>query len=116
MHRLPHRPQVPARDIDRRRAPRVIVDREARFRVGDLVLNGRVLDIGVGGIFLRSDLLVEIGERGLVEVEGLQPVGARVVWIRGASHALGPGLGMAFEAKDPSGERRALELVLGLLD
>lgn len=115
-HRLPHQPALPARDIDRRRMPRVPVDREASLRVGDLRLPGRVLDVGAGGVFLRTDLLVEVGERGQLETEGAAAVAVRVVWLRGAAHTLGPGLGLAFDARDPNGERAALELVLALLD
>lgn len=115
-HRLRLLPAPPSRDFERRRSPRVEVNRPARFRVGDLLLHGQVRDVGMSGLFLRSDLLVEIGERGQVEVDGLAPVPGRVVWIRPPSHALGSGFGISFELRDASKERRILELILALLD
>ena len=114
LHRLPSAPAVPQRDIDRRRVPRVRLDRPAVLRVGVLGVEGRVIDIGVGGVFLACKLLVESNER--LEAPGADPVAARVAWIRGPSHPSGPGIGLAFELRDPKEEQRALELVLALLD
>jgi hypothetical protein len=116
LHRLPSAPAVAQRDIDRRRVPRVRINRPALLRVGVLGVEGRVLDIGVGGVFLSCSLLVESNERGTLEAPGVEPVAARVAWLRGPSHPSGPGIGLAFELRDPKEERRALELVLALLD
>jgi hypothetical protein len=107
---------VPQRDIDRRRMPRGRIEREATLRVGVLRVTGRVLDVGVGGVFFASSLLVETGERGTIELPSGAMAAVRVAWIRGPSHPSGPGIGMAFEMHDARDERRALELVLGLLD
>jgi hypothetical protein len=116
LHRLPMGKVVPQRDLDRRRVPRGRIDHPAILRVGVLGVEGRVLDVGVGGVFFRSDLLVESGERGMLEVAGAEPAKVRVAWIRGPAHPAGPGIGMAFELRDPKDERRALESVLALLD
>ena len=113
--RLPARPSMPQRDIDRRRQPRVPLCRPALLRVGVLSVAGTVRDVGVGGLFLASDVLVEAGERGQLELPDLAPVGVRIVWTRGSIHPLGQGLGMVFEQRDLKEERRALELVLALL-
>jgi hypothetical protein len=116
LHRLPPGPPVPQRDIDRRRMPRARIDRAAALRVGVLRVEGRVLDVGIGGLLFASSILVETTERGYVELPGLEPAPIRVAWIRGPAHPSGPGIGMAFEMRDPKDERRALEVVLTLLD
>jgi hypothetical protein len=114
--RLPAAPALPQRDIDRRRAPRVAVAAGILLRVGVLGVEGIVEDVGEGGLFMKSDLLVENSERGYVELIGTEPVNVRVAWIRGPSHPLGQGIGLAFETKSPDDEERALRLVLTLLD
>jgi hypothetical protein len=114
--RLPARPLMPQRDIDRRRAPRMTLACPARLRVGVLGVGGTVRDVGVGGLFLASDVLVEAGERGQLELPELAPVGVRIMWTRGSTHPLGQGLGMAFEQRNLDEERRVLELVIALLD
>ena len=114
--RLPARPIMPQRDIDRRREPRVTLSCPALLRVGVLSVGGTVRDVGVGGLFLSSDVLVEAGERGQLELPELAPVGVRIVWTRGSTHPLGQGIGMAFEQRNLDEERRVLELVLALLD
>ncbi len=114
--RLPALPAMPQRDIDRRRGRRADVSRPARLRVGPNVVPGSVLGVSIGGIFLHALLLFEPGERGQLEVPGADPVPVRVAWVRGASHPLGMGVGLAFEPRDATEERHALELVLTLLD
>ena len=114
--RLPAMPAMPQRDIDQRRHVRVTVSRPALLRVGVLSVPGVVLDVGAGGLFLSSHVLVEAGELGQIELDGVDPVAVRIVWTRGSSHPMGQGLGMAFEARDLREERRALELVLAILE
>jgi hypothetical protein len=114
--RLPAAPALPQRDIDRRRAPRVSVAAGLLLRVGVLGVEGVVEDVGEGGLFMKSDVLVENGERGFVEIIGVEPVNVRIAWIRGPSHPLGQGIGIAFDVRDPRDEERALRLVLALLD
>ena len=81
-----------------------------------LGVEGVVEDVGPGGLFMKSDVLVEAHERGFVEIIGIEPVNIRIAWIRGPSHPLGQGIGMAFETRDPKEEERAIRLVLALLD
>ncbi len=114
--RLPAMPAMPQRDIDRRRQVRVAVARPALLRVGTLSVPGVVLGVGAGGVFLSSHVLVEEGELGQIEMDGVDPVAVRIAWTRGAGHPLGMGMGMAFEARDLREERRSLELVLTMLD
>jgi hypothetical protein len=115
--RLPNQVQVmPSRDIDRRRAPRVTIAKQGTLRLGALGVPGIVRDVGGGGLFLQCDVLVEANERGVFEVLGCEPAPVRVAWIRGLAHPLGQGIGMAFDVRDAHDERRALELVLALLD
>jgi hypothetical protein len=114
--RLPAMPAMPQRDIDRRRHVRVQVDRTALLRVGVLSVRGEVLEVGAGGLFLHSRVLVESGEHGQIEVDGIEPVAVRVAWTRGSTHPLGQGIGVAFQLRDVKEERHALELVLALLD
>ena len=114
--RLPVSPAMPQRDIDRRKQARVPIERTVVLRVGVLSVEGLVIDIGAGGLFVSSNVLVEAGELGQVELDGVDAVAVRVVWTRGSSHPLGQGLGLSFETRDVKEERRALELVLALLD
>lgn len=107
---------MPSKDHERRRMPRVVVSREAKMRSSDLVLEGIVLDVGPGGVFFHTRLLIEVGEKAQIELEGSTPVAGRVAWLRGPNHPLGPGMGIAFDVKDARAERAALELVLALLD
>jgi hypothetical protein len=118
--RIPPAPLIPPRD-EKRSAPRMAVDHAARLASADLVLEGRVVDVGQGGVFLATNLLIEVGERGTLKlVQDGEPSAAgvpvRVVWLRGASHPHGPGMGLAFEIPDKVIERRALELLLEVLD
>lgn len=93
----------------------------ARVRIGDLAVRGKIVDIGSGGVFVRTDLLVEVGEKATLELldEGgkviCEAVPVRVTWIRSAMHPLGVGLGLSFDIKHPDNERRAIELVLAAL-
>jgi len=113
--RLPSAPSISPRDIDRRRALRLAISRTARLQVGILGLEGQALDVGTGGLFLKSDVLVETGERGVITVGDSPPAKVRVAWIRGPSHPLGQGIGLAFEHGSPAEEQRSLELVLALM-
>jgi hypothetical protein len=108
---------------EKRTTPRAAVDHAAQLASADLILNGRVVDVGQGGVFLATNLLIEIGEQGtLTLMDGEVPVGAgvpvKVIWLRGASHPQGPGMGLAFEipVADKVTERRSLELMLEVLD
>jgi Tfp pilus assembly protein PilZ len=124
MRRLPGGdPLVPDRDQDRRQGQRVTSSRQARLRCGDLTLYGDVADVGSGGVFLATNLLIEVGEQGLLTLEpppGERPrptegATVRVVWTRPYTHPLGAGIGLKFEMNDKPSERRALEMVIELL-
>ena len=119
--RLPGAPVLPARDGERRRAPRVVVDTPAVLRSGDLGIHGRIQDLASGGVFFATCLLIEADERGVVSLdlgEGVatEAIAVRVAWVRHKAHPLGSGLGLAFDIRDVASERRALELLLTLLD
>ena len=114
--RLPAGPAVPHRDIDRRRQVRVAISLDAVLRVGVLSVPGVVQDESGGGLFLSASVRVESGERGQIELEGMDPVAVRVAWTRGSAHPLGQGIGLIFEVRDMKEERRVLELVLAMLD
>lgn len=57
------------------------------------------MNISVGGAFLRSNLLIELGEHGVLVVEGAV-ARVSVVWLRGNGHPDGPGMGLAFDSVD----------------
>jgi Tfp pilus assembly protein PilZ len=116
LHRLPAAAVVPARDIEQRRNVRAAVKRHAKLRVADLVTDGEIHDVGSGGVFFHTNVLVEAGERCILEVDGVTPVAGRVVWQRSMTERHVAGIGIAFEIKDHRSERAALELVLSLLD
>jgi hypothetical protein len=113
---------IPPRDAERRRTPRQRSQRSVRLRVGDLSVRGTIYDVAVGGVFLKTDLLLEVGERGtlaLLHENGVligEEVPVRVIWISSIAQPSGAGIGLAFELKDPAGERRALEMVLDALE
>jgi hypothetical protein len=75
-----------------------------------------VEEVGTGGVFFRTGVLVEGGEHGTLECAGSPPVPVRVAWNRAAAGARWPGLGLAFEHTDSATERKILELILSLLD
>jgi PilZ domain len=81
---------------ERRRSRRqALAAAAAIVRAGDLTLEGEVLDLSTGGVFIATKLLIEIGERGLLEV-GADVVAVQVVWLRGCADGEGPGMGLAF--------------------
>ena len=61
-------------------------------------------DISIGGAFFGAQLLIEVGERGFLEVDGAT-IGVEVVWLRGNAHAEGPGMGLLFDADDAARSR-----------
>jgi PilZ domain-containing protein len=94
---------------ERRHSPRAHASRSALLRCGVLTLGGEITDFSSGGVFLSTQLLVEIGERGLLTVDDVE-IGVQVVWLRGNAHREGPGMGLAF---DLDAEKR--EAILGAL-
>jgi len=124
MIRLRGLPPLPPRDQtgDRPMRARIRAGRQVRIRTpGDLSLVGHIEDVGTAGLFVRCELLAEVGERAwvaLVADDGTvgEEVPARVMWTRHLASIGGVGMGLAFEVKDPAGERRAIELVLGALE
>lgn len=84
---------------ERRRTLRTPVDHPARLRAGDLLIDGVVRDVGGGGAFLSTHLLIEVGERGTLIVDDLA-TSVLVVWLRGNAHASGPGMGLVFDDSD----------------
>jgi len=116
--RLANAPILPPREADRRTGNRIAVCRAARLRIGDLVLIGEVHDVGRGGVFFRTEILAEVGERGVLVLDRTpfdEGVPVRVAWTRPGSHSCGAGLGVAFDLRDRSAEQRALELLLALV-
>ena len=105
-------PQEPNRQFLRRP-----VKVEFRVRNADDVMGGEILfdavDISVGGAFLRSSYLLEIGERlevnfTLSESGALIHTSARVVWVTPHEEAKGEA-GMGLEFLDLSeAERKAI--------
>jgi hypothetical protein len=124
MNRLRGLPPLPPRDQtgDRPMRPRIRQGREVLIRTpGDLTVRGVIEDVGSAGLFVRCELLAEVGERAwisLVDDAGTitDEVPARVMWTRHLASIGGVGMGLAFEVKDPTTERRAIELVLAALE
>lgn len=119
--RLRGAPQLPERDGDRRLVPRSIVEHVARVKIGDLVIRGTIADVGSGGVFLMTQVVVEQGETGSLSLLGpdgtrlCEEVAIRVAWTRSSMHPRGTGLGLAFDTHEATNERRAIELVLAAL-
>jgi Tfp pilus assembly protein PilZ len=118
--RLLGAPPVPY-DAEKRKNPRLRVNHPARIRIDDLIVRGQIQDVGAGGMFVRTDVLVEVGEKGaisLVHENGVlisEEVPVRVIWTCNGVHPNGAGLGLAFEVRDPALEKKALELVLAVV-
>jgi hypothetical protein len=106
----------PRPDGERRRRVRVPCVLEARLRFGGSAVGGVCRQIGFGGAFVETKVILEPGEQVALEVTrrpgpleyGLK-LPARVVW-RGAQ-----GVGIAFQPAEPSQERRLRRFVLDLL-
>jgi hypothetical protein len=84
---------------ERRRSPRLSVEVAARQRAGYLTLDGVIRDASGGGVFLATQLLIEVGERGTLLIDDLE-IPVQVVWLRGNAHDSGPGMGLLFEQAD----------------
>lgn len=67
-----------AEDSDRRVYPRVDLDKEVRAILQEDVVEGAVGDISAGGIALRTDAQLEIGQEVSLEIEGMTAVNGRV--------------------------------------
>jgi Tfp pilus assembly protein PilZ len=81
---------------------------------GDLTLPGTLQNVGTGGVFLATQLLIEIGEEGVLTLDPTDgepgaSVAVRVVWIRYSNHLDGPGMGLRFEG-DPTAFLAAAKL------
>ena len=83
---------------ERRRSRRQALACPAIVRAGDLTLAGEVSDLSAG------KLLIEIGERGVLEAGG-DAIAIEVVWLRGCADGQGPGMGLAF-VDDPQARER----------
>jgi uncharacterized protein (TIGR02266 family) len=87
-----------------------VVVRAAGNRV-EAGLRLNTADLSEGGVFLRSDLLFEVGESLSLEIplaagETLAARG-RVAWVtRGGSGAMPAGMGIEFEKLSPQDRRR----------
>lgn len=92
---------------ERRASGRQPVARPALLRAGDLTLAGVVSDISEGGAFLQTNLLIEVGEGGVLSVEGIEAA-VRVVWLRGNAHEDGAGMGLVFTDREQAARVRAL--------
>ena len=89
-------------DKEQRRSRRQPIARPALLAVGDLTIHGVLQDVSDGGGFLSTRLLIEVGERGVLTVDGTA-IGVEVVWLRGNAEESGPGMGLVFEG--PAAER-----------
>jgi PilZ domain len=100
---------------ERRQGPRQDLARRVTMAFGDLVFPGTIRNAGGGGLFVESLLLVETGEKGTVALDGDEPLGCRVVWMRPFTHEEGPGLGLVFDTADAAEEARAVAWVADVL-
>jgi hypothetical protein len=71
-----------------RRHRRLDVSLPIRYRIGNAVAPGRMLNLSRGGCCLEVDATLRSGTRLLVEVDGFA-VGARVRWCRARSRHMG---------------------------
>ena len=98
------------------RNPRIRAKRRARLVVDELAIEGVIRDVASGGVFVRSDVLVEAGERGLLFVGKVTGLPVRVSFSRAESSDEDAGMILAFEPQDSETELRILDLVLDLIE
>ena len=67
-----------AEDDDRRIYPRVEIDRDVQARLQEDIVEGAIGDVSAGGIALRTDTQLEIGQEISLEIEGMSLVTGRV--------------------------------------
>lgn len=90
--------------------------RRARLEVNELTIEGVILDVAQGAVFLRADVLVEAGERGVLSIGRLPPVPVRASFSRTASADEEAGMVLAFEPYDGESEMRVVETLLELIE
>ncbi|MBL6945388.1 MAG: PilZ domain-containing protein [Rhodospirillales bacterium] len=59
---------------ERRIFSRVDIEKDANGNAGDVLIEGAVADVSVGGIALRTDADLEIGQEIVLEIEDMSPV------------------------------------------
>jgi uncharacterized protein (TIGR02266 family) len=111
---------VSIQDIDRRRAPRLLVDLEVDYASEDNYLFAYITDISATGIFVRTTTPEPLGThlnlrfareraRSSLEVEG------EVIWVNpyrpGVPDNLHPGMGIRFVAIDNDLREQLLDLI-----
>ncbi|MBI4509770.1 MAG: PilZ domain-containing protein [Deltaproteobacteria bacterium] len=120
--RLASTPGSPDFVSERRRGRRVPVDHEGKLFFGDLVLPGRIGNVGQSGVLFRTGVLVEVGEPGQLFVAGFDAPGipVHVAWASRSTRNGTPtplaGLGLAFDVTTAQAERHALEALLFVLE
>src|SRR3954465_11933600 len=110
---------TPVSDVERRHAPRVLVDFEVDYASEENYLFAYITDISATGIFVRTtvpepqgthlNLRFSSEQTGRIEVEG------EVIWVNpyrpGTPDNLHPGMGIRFVSLDSEMRDRLLELV-----
>ncbi|MBL6945449.1 MAG: PilZ domain-containing protein [Rhodospirillales bacterium] len=64
--------------IERRVFPRVDIERDVNGSAGLDVIEGAVSDVSIGGIALRTDAELEIGQLVVLEIDDMSPVAGEV--------------------------------------
>jgi uncharacterized protein (TIGR02266 family) len=110
---------VPISDVERRAAPRVLVDLEVDYASEENYLFAYITDISATGIFIRTTAPEAPGTRlnlrfssehsGPIEIEG------EVIWVNpyrpGIPDNLDPGMGIRFVSLDNELRDRLLDLI-----
>jgi hypothetical protein len=115
---------VPRHVDERRQYLRVAQPLVVRVVSPGASFEATVLDLGAGGMGLRADVLPFPGEHIVLDwarspsapnEEFRLDLPARVMWMRKATHELGPGFGIAFQPSSHEHDYRVSELLLRLL-
>ena len=96
--------------------PRIRAMRRARLVVNELTIDGTIRDVAPGGVFLKAQVLVEAGERGVLAVGKSTGLPVRVSFSRAPSIDEEGGMVIAFEPGDAATELRILDMVLDLIE
>ena len=89
--------------------------RRSRLVVEELTIDGTITDVATGAVFLKADVLVEAGERGVLTVGRSSGMPVRASFSRTASADEEAGMVLAFEPGDADGELRLLETLLEII-
>jgi Tfp pilus assembly protein PilZ len=107
---------------ERRAGVRVVTNMVVRVKVADRSANGRVADVGAGGVYVETELRGSVGDTVDVEIERIKGtlqngfhLRGQVAWTAPAEGKRRAGLGVCFGAGSEADERRLRRFMFDVL-